>query len=403
MRGLELAQRMGDRIRLVAGTTYVVPSHAASSASYLVNAHEQSCTCEDFEERRRRCKHIWAVLILRREVASPEGFTPMNDAPPIKRPTYSQHWPSYNAAQCEERDRARVLLRALCDTVPNPPHPGRGPKPIPLGDVVFAMVMKVYGTTSGRRATSEIGACADAGLISRAPHYNSLFAYFEKPEMTEVLSMLLEQSAAPLATVETCFAADSTGFSTSVYRRWFDHKYGRELSKQTWVKAHAMVGVATHVITAVTVLDETSGDSPELRRLLSATATRFEMKEISADKAYLSHENLAAIESFGARPFIPLKLNSRSDGSPAWKRLAALFTLRHEEFLEHYHARSNVESVFSAIKRKFGGAVRSKCFVAQVNEVLAKCIAFNLTMLVHAMHEIGIEPTFQSDAKAVGA
>jgi hypothetical protein len=38
--------------------------------------------------------------------------------------------------------------------------------------------------------------------------------------------------------------------------------------------------------------------------------------------------------------------------------------------------------------------VRSKLFAAQVNEVLCKMLVYNLTVLVHAMYELGIEPTF---------
>ncbi len=63
-------------------------------------------------------------------------------------------------------------------------------------------------------------------------------------------------------------------------------------------------------------------------------------------------------------------------------------------FLSHYHRRSNVESTFSAIKRKFGAGVRSKLPAAQFNEVLLKCLCFNLSMLVHSIHELGIEPKF---------
>ncbi len=65
-----------------------------------------------------------------------------------------------------------------------------------------------------------------------------------------------------------------------------------------------------------------------------------------------------------------------------------------ETFLAHYHQRSNVESTFSAIKRKFGGAVRSKVFAAQVNEVLCKLLCHNLTCLAHAMCELGISAEF---------
>jgi hypothetical protein len=46
------------------------------------------------------------------------------------------------------------------------------------------------------------------------------------------LTRLIEQSAAPLASLESAFAVDNTGFSTSVYRRWYDANYGRASSPQ---------------------------------------------------------------------------------------------------------------------------------------------------------------------------
>lgn len=46
------------------------------------------------------------------------------------------------------------------------------------------------------------------------------------------------------------------------------------------------------------------------------------------------------------------------------------FQYRPDEFLAHCHKRSNVESVISAVKRKFEDAMRSKTRTAQVNELL---------------------------------
>ena len=48
----------------------------------------------------------------------------------------------------------------------------------------------------------------------------------------------------------------------------------------------------------------------------------------------------------------------------------------------------------AAIKRKFGETLKSKNTVAQVNELLAKLIAYNLTVVIHEMHENGVEPDF---------
>ena len=44
--------------------------------------------------------------------------------------------------------------------------------------------------------------------------------------------------------------------------------------------------------------------------------------------------------------------------------------------------------------------VKSKNRIAQENEVLCKIIAYNITVLIHAMFELGITPTFlMSDEK----
>lgn len=384
------------RIKRAEGDVWYVPSQSGGKG-YLVDALAASCTCADYELRRGRCKHQWAVQFSQeaeQEVRA-GGDPPTEPATKAKKKTYRQDWRRYNAAQCSEKALVRVMLRGLCDGI-RPPQArrGRGRPPLLLSDAVYGTVLKVYTTLSGRRASTDLRECAAAGRMSRAPHYNSVHNYMEDPAVTPILRALIEESAAPLSVVETRFAVDSTGFGTSVYRRWFDHKYGREVKQQTWLKAHAMVGVATNVVTAVSVTDGDGADSPEAPGLIEATRRRFTIEEASLDKAYLSHSNLEAIEAAGAVPYIPFKSNSQGDGPAAWRRMWALFVYRQEEFLQHYHLRSNVESTFSAVKRLFGGAVRSRIFPAQVNEVLCKLLCYNLTCLVHAVHELGIDPVF---------
>lgn len=58
------------------------------------------------------------------------------------------------------------------------------------------------------------------------------------------------------------------------------------------------------------------------------------------------------------------------------------------------HKRRNIEATNAAIKRKFGETLKSKNPVAQVNELLAKIVAYNLTVVIHEMHENGIVPNF---------
>jgi hypothetical protein len=63
------------------------------------------------------------------------------------------------------------------------------------------------------------------------------------------------------------------------------------------------------------------------------------------------------------------------------------FHLHREAFMARYHQRSNVESTFSMVKRKFGDSLRSKTDVAMKNETLAKFICHNLCVVIQEMHE----------------
>jgi hypothetical protein len=70
------------------------------------------------------------------------------------------------------------------------------------------------------------------------------------------------------------------------------------------------------------------------------------------------------------------------------------FLLFRDKFLAKYHQRSNVESTFSMMKRKFGDSVRSKSDTAMTNEVLCKVLAHNICVLIAEWYELGIEPDF---------
>ena len=95
--------------------------------------------------------------------------------------------------------------------------------------------------------------------------------------------------------VETEFAADSCGFTTCKFTRWFDVKYGVTREKAEWVKAHIMTGVKTNVITAVEIHGKDAADVTQVARLLEATAKGFKVVEVSADKAYTATDCFQAV------------------------------------------------------------------------------------------------------------
>ena len=213
--------------------------------------------------------------------------------------------------------------------------------------------------------------------------------------------MLIEESALPLQTVESAFAVDSFGFSTSRFFQWVDAKYTNPelVTKRDWVKVHLMCGVKTNVVTAIEITDRFAGDSPRFKSLVQTTGRNFTMGEVSADKAYLSVDNLQTVLDHNAMPYIPFKSNSVA-ASPTntknalWKRMFHLYSYNQDRFMQCYHKRSNVESTFSMIKAKFGDSLRSKTKTAQVNEAFCKILCHNLCCLVQSMYELNITPDF---------
>jgi transposase len=254
------------------------------------------------------------------------------------------------------------------------------------------------------------------GYISRVPAYNTIFKYFESDLLTPHLKLLIEDSALPLQAVESAFAVDSSGFSTSRFIQWVQAKHHNPklLEARDWIKVHLMCGVQTNVVTAVEITDRFAGDSPQFKSLVQSTGRNFVMTEISADKAYLSVANLQTALDHNAMPYIPFKVNSApehaltkrkgQDRKTQWKRKSAFwrqmyhyYEFNQEWLMQRYHKRSNVESTFSMIKAKFGDSLRSKTKTAQVNEALCKILCHNLCCVIQSMYELNIKPDFWQD------
>ena len=103
----------------------------------------------------------------------------------------------------------------------------------------------------------------------------------------------------------------------------------------------------------------------------------------------------------GGTAFIPFKSNSvQGEAGTLWEKMFLYYQFRREEFLAHYHLRSNAETAFSMVKAKFRDHVRSRTDVAMKNEVLCKVLCHNI-VVVHQSHvELGIEPVFWANRPA---
>jgi transposase len=405
LKALEIAAR--SRITFD-GKVWIVPSQTTVSASYRVTFGDSpSCQCEDWTLRQPQlCKHIIAArLVCERDHG---GKAPAIDTSAVpKRPTYKQNWKAYNEAQINEKNRLQVLLAELCRTIPEPSRPAGKPGRLrtPYSDQVFACAFKVYSTFSARRFGCDLRDALDKGYMSSSMHPNKLCTFLDDTALTPILCDLITRTSLPLRAIETVFAPDSTGFSTSRFVRWFDEKYGCERSGKDWVKAHVMTGVKTNIVTAVIIEGKHTNDSPQFKPLVEATAASgFAVEEVTADKAYLSRDNLELLHNMGGTAFVPFKSNSLpGEANSLWEKMYFYYHFRREDFLKHYHQRSNAESTFSMVKAKFRDHVRSKTDTAMKNEVLCKFLCHNLCVLIQSQCELGIEPVFWQDETLVGS
>lgn len=408
-RGLEIAARF-KVVRQ--GQGWSVPSQSSGSKYTVTGFPTDSgveaprCNCPDYETRMVKCKHLWAVEYTLERERNADGSETVTErvrvTETVTRKTYPQNWPAYNAGQSNEGRQFQALLHDLCAGLPEVPQE-RGRPRASLADSVFCATLKVYSTMSTRRFMSDLRDARERGHIAKVPHHSSVFRYLEDAALTPILRGLVERSALPLQSVEVDFAADSTGFTSSRFESWFDHKYGVTRREHTWVKAHMMCGVKTNVVTAIEIHGRETNDGTQLPALVETTAKHFPIGDVSADKAYGTVRNADTIASHGGTPFIAFKSthtgkggHSRSKGAGAWSKMHAYFVYRRDEFMEHYHQRSNIETTFSMMKRKFGDSLRTKTDTAMVNEVLCKVLCHNLSVLVHAMYELGITPVFQA-------
>src|SRR5437016_117779 len=100
---------------------WIVPSQNGSG-KYRVNPAPESlhCTCPDYEVRKMKCKHIFAVEYTVMAEQKTDGNTTTTTVTKTVKVTYKQEWSAYNTAQINEKALFQKLLHDLCSGVAEP-------------------------------------------------------------------------------------------------------------------------------------------------------------------------------------------------------------------------------------------------------------------------------------------
>ena len=313
----------------------------------------------------------------------------------------TQKWNKYNLAKTNEKRLFYELLDELCKLIPEPKK-RKGRPPIPTRDMVFMTALKLYNNFSSRKIWSDLKFAERAGYIQNAPHFNRLSDFLNSEGTYDLLQKLLTLTAMPLKNLETQYSIDASGFGGYQNERWMNVKYHKRGTFSKYLKGHIAIGTKTNVICSCEVTPSSVGDATAAPLILENLSKNFQPREVSADKAYSAHRILQIIEDMDSEPFIPFKSNTNPDNrSPEiWKRLFKYFKDNQEEFNEHYHKRSNVETTFYMVKARLGEFLRSKRQNSQKNELMMKFICHNICCLIQEIYENDIHVDFKKQIQS---
>jgi len=121
----------------------------------------------------------------------------------------------------------------------------------------------------------------------------------------------------------------------------------------------------------------------------------WDIGNVLADSGYLSRENCRVIYRKGGTPYIRPKKNTTGKSWQGkrhvyWDPFTEMieqYQKNPNEWMKVYHQRSNIEAVFSALKRKLGGYVSSIKRNIQHVEIALKIIVYNLMILARKIVE----------------
>ncbi len=402
-RAADLAQRNGSVMSFRDAWTYKVRSQRGAG-SYIVEdkAGLWTCDCPDWAAL-RPCVHILAILLQRGELPYPDAE---EEPKPLEGAGFD--WAAYRKAELAMPQVLPRLAFRLFEMLPQPPpRYGPGRPPVPQTDALLSALLWAANQKNMRREQDTRDRLLAEGLLSRHVACNVVSRTLTDEATMPLLEMALKLTREPfaaidpdaspvtLAVVGDTFAIDSTGFTPSRRGHYNHEKHGPE-APIPWLKCHLMISTKARLITAARITANTgrgTGDSSQFRPLLEETAVKFPVGVVVGDGAYASRTNVALVRDLGAQPLFRPRDTSitKQHGAGGWADMIAFFTIHRAQFDALYHRRSLVESVNSAVKRRFGETLRSRTVTSRTNELLCKLVSYNLTVLVQHVHYLHAE------------
>jgi|SRR5215216_3285635 len=219
--------------------------------------------------------------------------------------------------------------------------------------------------------------------LSSVPDHTTLYRFLRRLKEEDLAKALAEVvKRFPRYEGRRSIAAiDATGLTPGAISTFFVHRRQqhtkRRISHRYWLKWLVVIDVSRHLVLAQTAHAGPANDCCRLPQLVKQAYQVAPFKAVLADAEFDSERNHQYVrQNLGVQSVIP---PSRS--KPEWK-IKGIRALMRENFPRKlYRQRGQVESVFSAIKRKLSGRAPGRTLITQRFQALLLGLTFNLYRL----------------------
>lgn len=178
---------------------------------------------------------------------------------------------------------------------------------------------------------------------------------------------------------------DATGIRIFARSIWFCLRIKKEITKRECDKVHLAVCADLLLILNWRITNGRKNDCPYFVILLAPFKL---LGNVMADKGYLSRKNFQFVFDRLGNLFIPFKKGKKkgstgkAKGYPAWKFAFNFWKMMNGIYMFIYHQRSRIESVNSALKKRYGDKLNCKSARMRRREMSLRIIAYNVRILI---------------------
>ena len=209
--------------------------------------------------------------------------------------------------------------------------------------------------------------------LARAIHFTTINKFALRIKQTfleEIIARMVRSKESSLV------AIDGTGFSLNHRSPYFCTIAGE---RNQFLQTNASAEIKRRLIIAVRLRRKRRNENIDVPYLMEQSDKQLTVTAFLADKLYDSRKNHELAESYNSKFIAPIKDRERSKIYGIHRRrLAKNFPSKI------YRQRVIIESIFSAIKRRFGHQIYAKKFITQKNELLFRILAYNSEKLVNS-------------------